>query len=112
MTLLREVTRAGVEAAAEAIREAGDMPPEHLAYVVLKAAAGVLQKEGMTPGEVAEFWRVDPKTVTRWVRENRIDVWYFTLGGERRFSYDAMLALRDKHTVTAPPEAVLAEAPS
>jgi excisionase family DNA binding protein len=38
----------------------------------------------LTPGEVADLFRVDPKTVTRWAAAGRIDS-VRTLGGHRRF---------------------------
>lgn len=38
----------------------------------------------MTPGEVAELFRVDPKTVTRWAAAGRINS-IRTPGGHRRF---------------------------
>lgn len=40
--------------------------------------------ELLTPGEVAEMFRVNPKTVTRWARAGRISA-VRTLGGHRRF---------------------------
>lgn len=38
----------------------------------------------LTPGEVADLFRVDPKTVTRWAKAGKIDC-IRTLGGHRRF---------------------------
>jgi excisionase family DNA binding protein len=38
----------------------------------------------MTSGEVAELFRVDPKTVTRWAASGRIN-FILTPGGQRRF---------------------------
>ena len=38
----------------------------------------------LTPSEVAEMFRVNPKTVTRWARAGRISA-VRTLGGHRRF---------------------------
>ncbi len=40
----------------------------------------------LTPGEVAQIFRVDPKTVSRWAKEGRLTE-LRTLGGHRRF-YD------------------------
>lgn len=40
--------------------------------------------ELMTPHEVAEFFRVDPKTVTRWAKAGKIGC-IKTLGGHRRY---------------------------
>lgn len=38
----------------------------------------------MTPGEVAELFRVDPKTVTRWAKTGKLSS-IRTLGGHRRY---------------------------
>ena len=38
----------------------------------------------LTPSEVAEMFRVNPKTVTRWARSGKISA-IRTLGGHRRF---------------------------
>jgi excisionase family DNA binding protein len=38
----------------------------------------------LTPGEVADLFRVDPKTVTRWAADGRITS-LRTPGGHRRF---------------------------
>lgn len=38
----------------------------------------------LTPGEVAALFRVDPKTVTRWAQEGKLEA-VRTLGGHRRF---------------------------
>lgn len=38
----------------------------------------------LTPAEVADLFRVDPKTVTRWARAGKISC-IRTLGGHRRF---------------------------
>lgn len=40
--------------------------------------------ELLTPGEVAEIFHVNPKTVTRWSRAGKIPAMK-TLGGHRRF---------------------------
>ena len=42
------------------------------------------QNELLTPGEVADMFRVNPKTVTRWARAGRLSA-VRTLGGHRRF---------------------------
>jgi excisionase family DNA binding protein len=42
--------------------------------------------------EVANMFRVDPKTVTRWARMGRLSS-IRTLGGHRRFLKDEVLAL-------------------
>ena len=38
----------------------------------------------LTPAEVAHMFRVNPKTVTRWVRSGKLTA-IRTLGGHRRF---------------------------
>ena len=38
----------------------------------------------LTPREVAELFRVDPKTVTRWAKQGRLRA-LKTLGGHRRY---------------------------
>lgn len=46
----------------------------------------------LTPGEVAEMFRVDPKTVTRWAAAGRITS-IRTPGGHRRFRETEVRAL-------------------
>ncbi|MER7126689.1 BldC family transcriptional regulator [Micrococcus luteus] len=46
----------------------------------------------LTPGEVAQKFRVDVKTVGRWAKEGRIPS-FRTPGGHRRFHTDAIEAL-------------------
>lgn len=48
----------------------------------------------LTPGEVAEIFRVDPKTVTRWAAAHRIGS-FRTPGGHRRFRESEVRALLD-----------------
>jgi excisionase family DNA binding protein len=48
----------------------------------------------LTPGEVAEMFKVNPKTVTRWARAGKITA-IRTLGGHRRFSAEEIHALLD-----------------
>jgi excisionase family DNA binding protein len=38
----------------------------------------------LTPGQVAELFRVDPKTVTRWAKAGKLTS-IRTLGGHRRY---------------------------
>jgi excisionase family DNA binding protein len=48
-------------------------------------AASLRQEDRLlTPGEVAEMFRVDPKTVTRWAAAGRLGS-IRTPGGHRRF---------------------------
>jgi excisionase family DNA binding protein len=42
------------------------------------------ENELLTPSEVAQLFRVNPKTVTRWARAGKITA-VRTLGGHRRF---------------------------
>ena len=48
----------------------------------------------LTPGEVAELFKVNPKTVTRWARAGKITA-IRTLGGHRRFSADEIHTILD-----------------
>lgn len=41
----------------------------------------------MTPGEVADLWKVDPKTVTRWAERGLLNS-IKTPGGHTRFFQD------------------------
>jgi excisionase family DNA binding protein len=44
----------------------------------------------LTPAEVSQIFRVDPKTVTRWARSGRISS-LKTLGGHRRYPKSEIL---------------------
>lgn len=55
----------------------------------------------MTPGEVAELFRVDPKTVTRWAAAGRIGS-IRTPGGHRRFRESEVRALLARLTDEGP----------
>lgn len=46
----------------------------------------------LTPGEVAEIFRVDPKTVTRWAKDGRLSR-VRTPGGHSRFRESEVRAL-------------------
>ena len=46
----------------------------------------------LTPGEVAQLFRVDPKTVTRWASDGKLTC-IRTLGGHRRFRAEEVYAL-------------------
>lgn len=50
------------------------------------------EREILTSGEVAEKFRVDSKTVTRWAKAGRISC-FMTLGGHRRYYADEIQAL-------------------
>ncbi len=45
----------------------------------------------LTPGQVAELFNVDPKTVTRWAKAGKLSS-FRTLGGHRRFRLEDVLA--------------------
>ena len=49
----------------------------------------------LTPGEVATMFKVDPKTVTRWVKAGKIAAAERTLGGHRRYRYSDIRAAAD-----------------
>ena len=50
--------------------------------------------ELLTPGQVAEMFKVNPKTVTRWARAGKITA-IRTLGGHRRFRAEEIRSLLD-----------------
>ena len=43
-----------------------------------------LEPHLLSPGEVAELFRVDPKTITRWAKAGKLTA-VKTLGGHRRY---------------------------
>jgi excisionase family DNA binding protein len=49
-----------------------------------KCMSGVGFEKLMTPAEVAAFFGVDPKTVTRWAKSGKLSA-VRTLGGHRRY---------------------------
>ena len=57
----------------------------------------------MTPGEVAERFRVSPKTVTRWATEGKLSS-TLTPGGQRRFLRAEVDALMPPVPATTVPE--------
>lgn len=65
-----------------------------------KTAAG---ERLMTPGEVAELFRVSPKTVARWASAGKITA-VRTLGGHRRYrEAEAQALLQEStHEATVP----------
>lgn len=42
------------------------------------------EKEYLLPGEVAELFNVNPRTVSRWAEDGKVDC-IRTLGGHRRY---------------------------
>lgn len=71
------------------LRPASQLPPVSVAASaappVRRPAATVDIDPLLTPNEVAQMFRVDPKTVTRWANAGKITT-VRTLGGHRRFS--------------------------
>jgi excisionase family DNA binding protein len=59
----------------------------------------------LTPGEVANLFRVDPKTVTRWAAAGRIGS-IRTPGGHRRFRESEVRALLSGEFAAEVPEQV------
>lgn len=51
----------------------------------------------MTPSEVADLFRVDPKTVTRWAQAGKIPH-VRTLGGHRRYPRKQIEAIINQRT--------------
>jgi excisionase family DNA binding protein len=45
----------------------------------------------LTPADVANMFRVDPKTVTRYAKDGKLP-YFTTLGGHRRFYYADVVA--------------------
>lgn len=56
----------------------------------------------LTPSEVAALFRVDPKTVTRWVKAGLLDS-IRTLGGHRRYRRAEVMDLLSERTQNPPP---------
>ena len=50
------------------------------------------QETLLTPSEVAQLFRVDPKTVTRWAKAGKLTA-VKTLGGHRRYKESEVRAL-------------------
>ena len=53
----------------------------------------------LTPSEVAQMFRVNPKTVTRWARAGKIST-VRTLGGHRRFRAEEVRQALGEHAET------------
>ena len=58
----------------------------------------------LTPGEVAELFKVNPKTVTRWARAGKITA-IRTLGGHRRFRVEEIRSLFEGELIDEPASA-------
>lgn len=50
----------------------------------IKPVPPVRRSDLMLPSEVAELFRVDPKTVSRWAKDGKLS-YIRTLGGHRRY---------------------------
>ena len=61
-----------------------------------KAALMSGQEVLLTPSEVANLFRVDPKTVTRWAKAGKLTS-IRTLGGHRRYRESEVKALLETH---------------
>ncbi|MBM3689721.1 MAG: BldC family transcriptional regulator [Actinobacteria bacterium] len=55
----------------------------------------------LTPAEVANLFRVHPKTVSRWVSSGKLSA-VRTLGGHRRYRASEVYALLDESGITVP----------
>jgi excisionase family DNA binding protein len=52
--------------------------------------SGKVSKRLLRPGEVAELFKVNPKTVKRWVQANKLKA-IQTPGGHSRFEFDYIM---------------------
>lgn len=59
----------------------------------------VKRRDLLTPGEVAEILRVDPKTVTRWANQGRLGS-IRTPGGHRRYKAIEVWAIAEGRSGT------------
>ena len=59
----------------------------------------------LTPAEVAQLFRVHPKTVSRWVQAGKLSA-VRTLGGHRRYRASEVYALLDETGIGAPVEII------
>ena len=55
----------------------------------------------LTPAEVAQLFRVHPKTVSRWVQAGKLSA-VRTLGGHRRYRAHEVYALLEQTGIAAP----------
>jgi excisionase family DNA binding protein len=56
------------------------------------------QETLLTPSEVAQLFRVDPKTVTRWAKAGKLTA-VKTLGGHRRYKESEVRALLNANKI-------------
>lgn len=59
-------------------------------------------EEWLTPGQVAELFGVDPKTVTRWAKAGKLPT-RRTLGGHRRYRASTVYELLEQTDPSRPP---------
>ena len=59
----------------------------------------------LTPAEVAQLFRVHPKTVSRWVQAGKLSA-VRTLGGHRRYRASEVYALLDETGIGAPMDSI------
>lgn len=59
------------------------------------SARGAVVRRYLTRSEVARLFEVSPATVARWTREGRLP-FVLTLGGQRRYVRDQVVALLPK----------------
>jgi excisionase family DNA binding protein len=55
----------------------------------------------LTPAEVAQLFRVHPKTVSRWVQAGKLSA-VRTLGGHRRYRANEVYALLEETGISLP----------
>lgn len=91
--MLTEVTESQVAVARDVIdgftARNGNTDPDwsrKLARAVLTEVAQAAADEPLSPADVAEMFRVDPKTVGRWAKEGWITPKFRTRGGQARYS--------------------------
>ncbi|MFM1964662.1 MAG: hypothetical protein RL134_387 [Actinomycetota bacterium] len=63
------------------------------------------QERLLTPAEVAQLFRVHPKTVSRWVQAGKLSA-VRTLGGHRRYRASEVYALLDESGIGAPMDSI------
>ena len=62
----------------------------------------------LTPAQVAQMFRVDPKTVTRWAKDGKLST-LRTLGGHRRYFRNEVVALLGYDTMPSVPNPHIAK---
>jgi len=75
-----------------AARKAGVLREDAPPAAVQPGREPDIKDELLTPAEVATYYRVDPKTVTRWAKAGKLSS-IRTLGGHRRYRKSEVLGL-------------------